>query len=132
MKNHLYLILALVVMLASCGNDKTKEETNTKDTTTAKAPTPKPNQPEITEVMVDKFNKKAVLKFKLPRKENVSISVTDVNGVGLVSDQIKGVEGEKQHTIDLTKYPRLKDGLFYVYVVTHEGNLKARKEMILK
>ncbi|OJJ21334.1 hypothetical protein BKI52_12295 [marine bacterium AO1-C] len=133
MKNYLYLTLILVVLLASCGNDKTKETTNTEDTTaTKKTPPTPPNQPEITEVAVSEFDKKATLKFKLPRKENVSISVTDVNGVGLVSEQIKDASGEVSHSIDFTKYPMLKKGLFYVYVVTHKGNLKARKEMILK
>ncbi|HAS41309.1 MAG TPA: hypothetical protein DCS93_12560 [Microscillaceae bacterium] len=133
MKNYLYLTLVLVVLLASCGNDKTKETTTTEDTTaTKKTPPPPPNQPEITEIAVSELNKNAVLKFKLPQKENVSISVTDVNGVGLVSEQIEDANGEMSHTIDFTKYPRIKKGLFYVYVVTHKGNLKARKEMILK
>lgn len=132
MKRYLYLVLILVGLLASCKTDKTKE-TDTKDTTTTKKTTaPVPNQPEITDLSVDMFAKKANLKFKLPKKENVSISVTDVNGVGLVSEQIKDASGEVSHTIDFTKYPRLKKGLFYVVVVTHMGNLKSRKEMILK
>lgn len=129
MKNYIWIFLVSVAMLAGCQTEKKEESTETtKDTTTKSTKPTTPNQPEITGLTVDQDAKKAVVKFKIPRKINVSILITDAQEIGLQSTQIKDAQGDVEHALDISK---LKKGLHFVYVVSHE-NLKAKKAMILE
>lgn len=131
MKYYTYILVLAVALLASCGDKKKQNEGETKDTVSkTKAELP-PNQPEIVSITVDSTAKKAKVKFKVPRKIKVSVAVTSVEGVGLSSDQVGEVEGEFEHTLDLSDTKRFGKGLYYVNIVTYE-NKKAVKEMIVK
>lgn len=132
MMRYVWMLALSVGLLAGCSGEKTKEKGETKDTTatTKKAELP-PNNPEIISITVDSVAKKAVVKFKVPRKIKISVAVTNVEGVGLLSNPIGEQEGETEHTLDLSDAKKFGKGLYYVNVVTYE-NKKAIKEIILK
>lgn len=128
MKNYLLLFLLGILVIAGCQTDKKKDQNTTPDST-QKTETLVPNVPEITDLTIDEFNKKATVKFKIPRKINVSLLVTDAQEVGIQGGmQVKDAVGDQSYDIDISK---LKKGLYFVFVVTHE-NKKVKKEMIIK
>ena len=131
MIRYIWMLTLSVGLLAGCSGEKTKEKGETKDTATTKKAELPPNNPEIISITVDSVAKKALVKFKVPRKIKISVAVTNVEGVGLSSDPIGEQEGETEHSIDLSDTKKFGKGLYYVNVVTWE-NKKAVKEIILK
>ncbi|EAY30357.1 hypothetical protein [Microscilla marina] len=131
MMRYSWIFVLAVALLASCGDKKNKNKGETKDTTANTQAELPPNQPEVISITVDSTAKKAKVKFKVPRKIKISVAVTNVEGVGLSSDQVGEVEGEFEHTLDLSDTKKFGKGLYYVNIVTYE-NKKAVKEMILK
>jgi hypothetical protein len=107
---------AMVIRRAGKGGDKMGHENQMNGSKTIKGLISYPNQP---------FNGKLNVRFKAPEKGNITISVTDVNGKEISSEQIKDFSGLYLGQVDLKKSG---PGVYFVRVTqSNDGAVRRVK-----
>jgi hypothetical protein len=107
---------AIVIRRAGKGGDKMGHENQMNGSKTIKGLISYPNQP---------FNGKLNVRFKAPEKGNITISVTDVNGKEISSEQIKDFSGLYLGQVDLKKSG---PGVYFVRVTqSNDGAVRRVK-----
>lgn len=107
---------AMVIRRAGKGGDKMAHENQMNGSKTIKGLISYPNQP---------FNGKLNVRFKASEKGNITISVTDVNGKEISSEQIKDFSGLYLGQVDLKKSG---PGVYFVRVTqSNDGAVRRVK-----